>query len=526
MHAPHHVAPSWVTPYKGQFDGGWDRWRQETFGRQLASGIVPPDTVLSERPSWLRGWDSLSVDERRMQARAQEVFSGFLTHTDAQLGRVVDGLGRLGVLDDTMILVISDNGASAEGGELGTPNEHRFTAALPDSVDGNLAVYGDWGGFRTYPHYSWGWAWAGNTPLRLWKRYTWLGGTRTPLMVHWPRAVHDGGAVRPQFCHVVDLMPTVLSACGVEVPEEVDGVTQQPLAGGSLLATFTDAGAPSPRDLQYFEMLGSRAIVAGQWKATTDHVSKGVMDEERLMEGSRDFDTDRWALFDLDRDFSESTDLAPDNPQVVKRMKQLWQVEAERNQVFPMDDGLVGRVAAMIPPAWPPRRPSVFVPGGGPVTDESVPGLMGGFRMTADAMVPAGAAEGVLAALGDWNGGWALYAVQRRLAFCFSRGGELLRVVGVSDLPAGRHRLGVTLEDGTFSLWCDDDPVGSLHFDGSLPFALQHGGAGLRLGYDSGFPVCDDYTPPALWTGTLYSLLIEPGPPAGPPEVRAALHAD
>jgi hypothetical protein len=166
------------------------------------------------------------------------------------------------------------------------------------------------------------------------------------------------------------------------------------------------------------------------------------------------------------------------------------------------------------------------VPGGGPVADESVPVLVGGFRITADATVPAAGAEGVLAALGDWNGGWELYAVDQRLAFCFSRGGELLRVVGVSDLPAGRHRLSATLDGGTFRLWCDDEPSGSLHFDGDLPFALQHGGAGLRLGYDEGFPVCDDYTPPAPWTGTLYRVLIEPGAPAGPPDVRAALHAD
>jgi arylsulfatase len=529
MHAPHHVAPEWVAPYEGRFDVGWDRWREEAFRRQLASGVVPAGTVLSERPPWVAAWAALSDDERRMQARMQEVFAGFLTHTDAQIGRLVDALAAMGVLDETLVMVFSDNGASAEGGRFGTPNEHRFTAALPETVAGNLALARDWGGFRTYPHYSWGWAWAGNTPLRLWKRYTWLGGTRTPLIVHWPARVGGGGSggeVRSQVCHVVDLMPTILEACGIDAPAAVDGVAQQPVDGASLMGTFDDAGAPSPRETQYFEMLGSRSIVSGRWKAVTDHVSTGVVDEEQLMTGSRDFATDHWALFDLDADFSESNDVAGSNPDVVQRLEALWVDEARRNQVLPMSDGLIGRLSAIVPPTWPPRPRSVFVPGGSPVADEAVPVLWGGFRITADATVPADGASGVLAALGDWNGGWALYAADGRLVFAFSRGGELLRVVSADALSPGRHRLGASGAASRFTLWCDDVSVGELEFEGGLPFALQHGGTGLCLGYDRGFPVADDYTPPAPWTGVLHELVIEPGLPAPPPDVRAALHAD
>jgi arylsulfatase len=526
MHAPHHVAPEWVAPYEGRFDAGWDRWREEAFQRQLAFGVVPPDTRLSERPAWVAGWATLSADEQRMQARMQEVFAGFLTHTDAQIGRLLDALAALGVLNDTLVIVFSDNGASAEGGRLGTPNEHRFTAALPETVAGNLALAREWGGFRTYPHYSWGWAWAGNTPLRLWKRYTWLGGTRTPLIMQWPARVNGGGEVRSQFCHVVDLMPTILEACGIAAPAVLDGVTQQAVDGASLIATFDDARAPSPRQTQYFEMLGSRSIVSGRWKAVTDHVSTGVVDEERLMEGSRDFATDRWALFDLDADFSESNDLAGSHPDVVRRLEEMWLAEAGRNHVLPMSDGLIGRLSAIVPPAWPPRARSVFVPGASPVADEAVPILAGGFRITADATVPADEARGVLAALGDWNGGWALYAADGRLVFAFSRGGELLRVASPETLTPGRHRLGATGSASHFTLWCDDVSLAELDFEGGLPFALQHGGTGLCLGYDRGFPVADEYTPPAPWSGELHEVVIESGLPAPLMDVRAALHAD
>ncbi len=526
MHAPHHVAAEWVAPYEGRFDIGWDRWREEAFRRQLDSGVVPAGTLLSTRPPWVASWDSMSSDERRMHARTQEVFAGFLTHTDAQVGRFVDALARVGVLDDTIVLVFSDNGASAEGGRFGTLNEHRFTAALPETVEGNLAHADEWGGFRTYPHYSWGWAWAGNTPLRLWKRYTWLGGTRTPLIVHWPRGVDGPGEVREQFCHVVDLMPTVLDACGVAQPAVVDGVTQQPVDGASLLSSFADPATPSPRQTQYFEMLGSRSVVSGRWKAVTDHVSTGVADEERLMEGSRDFGTDRWALFDMDADFSESTDRAAAHPDVVRRLEEVWLAEAGRNQVLPMDDGLVGRISAIVPPVWPARARSVFVPGASPVADEAVPPLWGGFRIAADATVPDAGAEGVLAALGDWNGGWALYAVDGRLVFAFSRGGELLRVVAPSPLLSGRHLLAVSGAGSRFTLWCDDASLAVLDFEGGLPFALQHGGTGLCLGYDRGFPVSDDYTPPAPWSGVLHEVVVESGTPAPPSDLETALHVD
>jgi arylsulfatase A-like enzyme len=532
-HAPHHVAPEWAQPYRGQFDQGWDTWRQEIFTRQQDSGIIPDNTVLTPRPGWVAGWAELTGDERRMHARQQEVFAGFLTHTDAQIGRLLSFLEETSQLDNTLIVLFSDNGASAEGGAEGSFNEHRFSARIRDTLAGNLARYDDWGGPRTYNHYSWGWAWAGNTPFRLWKRYTWLGGTRTPLIVHWPRAIQAAGAVRPQFTHVTDLFPTILDAAGVAVPATVDGVPQQPVDGVSIRPSFSDPGAACGHDTQYFEMLGSRSIVHGRWKATTDHVSTGVIDEEERLTGSRRFDDDHWALFDLDGDFSEAADVAADHPAVVASLQELWLAEAERNHVLPLRDSLASAITAFIGPSWPAGNDRTYLPGGGPVSDESLPMLFGGFRLTAE-VVAAEPADGVLVALGDWNGGYALFAVGGHLAFTLSRAGELIEVTASRPIPPGPGRLSVTYRpgpegNGTFELFHDDTAVGELSFDGGFPLALQHGGAGLRLGADAGLPVSPRYTVPAPWNGTLASVRIQaPGPQRPDPgdELRTALHAD
>ncbi len=446
MHAPHHVAPEWVDPYRGLFDKGWDTWRQEVFARQLATGVVPEGTELTSRPEWVKAWSDLSDDERRLLARQQEVFAGFLTHTDAQIGRLLSSLESLGVMDDTLVMVFSDNGASAEGGQLGSFNEHRFTAHVRESLTDNLDHYDDWGGFTTYNHYSWAWAWAGNTPHKLWKRYTWLGGTRTPLIVNWGGHVARPGAVRSQFAHVIDLMPTVMAAAGLEWPDEVDGVTQQEVDGISLLSTLEDSSAPELHHTQYFEMMGSRSIYHEGWKATTNHILTGVLDEEELATGSRSFDEDRWELFDLSADFSEAVDRAGDEPERLGRLRQLWDAEAAQNQVLPISDGLVDRFAGFIPPVWPPGSARVYRPGGGPVADESVPLLWGGFRMTADVETGPGAPEGVVFALGDWFGGYALYVVDGRAHFTFARAVDTLELAATTALGAGRHEIAVHYE--------------------------------------------------------------------------------
>jgi arylsulfatase A-like enzyme len=532
MHAPHHVERSWADAYAGQFDKGWDRWRSEVFDRQLASGVVPAGTTLTQRPSWVPAWDELPADERRLYARMHEVYAGFLTHTDAQIGRLVNALEQIGALDNTLFIVMSDNGASAEGGVRGTSNEHRFTHRVPDDLAENLAKLEDWGGIHDYPHYAWGWAWAGNTPFRLWKRYTWLGGTRVPMVVHWPRGIAGRGEVRSQFGHAIDALPTVLQACGIDAPGAVGGIEQMPIDGASLLATFNDAGALSPRTSQYFEMLGSRSMVAGAWKATTDHVSKGVQDEEELLEGSRDFRLDRWSLFKLDEDFSEAHDLAAAHPEIVTALEQQWEEAAERNGVRPMSDGLVDRLGDLATPAYPAGQHVVLYPGGGPVSDEALPMLFGGGRLIAEVDVPD-APEGVLFALGDWSSGICAFVADGRLCAALALPGDAVAVRAEQALPAGQAQLGCQLRtnpDGGchLDLVVDQDVVATASSPIAIPLAWQHGGTSMTLGYDRGLPVTDAYTPPCPWNGVLHKVVVDAGhyqPPAVD-VVRVALEVD
>ncbi len=515
MHSPHHVERSWADAYSGKFDAGWDAWRDDLFARQVKSGVVPASTTLTPRPPWVPAWEDLSADERRLYARMHEVYAGFLSHTDAQIGRLVDTLERIGVLDNTLILLMSDNGASAEGGVSGTVNEHRFTHRIRDDLTENLAQLDEWGGPHTYPHYAWGWAWAGNTPFRLWKRYTWLGGTRVPFIAHWPKAIREGGGVRGQFAHAIDVLPTVLDACGVSAPEAVDGTAQQPIQGASLLPSFTDPAAPNPRSVQYFEMMGSRAIFADGWKATTDHVPVGVMDEDLLLTGSRDFESDHWALFRLDEDFSESHDLADDHPEIVEQLKEQWANEASANNVLPLLDSLIGRLSAAAPPQYPVGLKVTLYPQAGPVLDEALPMLAGGGHILADVEIAQDSPSGVLFAIGDRNGGLAAYVVDGSLNVAVALPSGPLHVRSEQRLPTGRHLVGCVLRlvSGGVAIDAvvDDTVIATTTTEHALPFIWQHGGTHLTLGYDRGLPVSDDYQPPFAWNGPLHAVHVQAG---------------
>jgi arylsulfatase len=462
-----------------------------------------------------------------------EVYAGFLTHADAQIGRVLDFLRQIGQLDDTLVLLVSDNGASAEGGPTGSFNEHRFTHDRVDDVADTLSRIDDLGGPRSYNHYPWGWAWAGNTPFRLWKRYAWLGGVRTPLIAHWPAGIAAAvaGQVRDQFCHAVDVLPTVLDVAGVEPPATLDGVDQQPMDGASLRATFADAEAASPRSTQYFEIIGSRAIVHDGWKATTDHIGAQISVERERVPGSHDFATDRWSLFDLDADFAEAHDLADEHPEQVTEMERLWWHEAGRNQVLPLDDSLVGRAVAMEPRPFAALARTVYRPGGGGIAEDFLPPLNGGFSLSAAVEVPDGGGEGVVCALGDWSNGWAWYLLDGQPAVAFCLFGALHRVVAPKPLDGGAHRIGLAYArartgGGPVRLSVEGAAVAEVTLPEDLPFRWQIGGAGLRIGRDSGFPVCDDYRPPFPFTGTLDHVAVESAavasrPPRSPGDVDA-----
>ena len=532
MHAPHQVPAEWIARYAGAYEMGWDAWRADAFARQKRLGVVPADASASSRPSWVQPWSDTAPERRPLYARMQEVFAAFLSHTDEQIGRLLGAIDQLGVMENTLVLVLSDNGASSEGGPYGTFNNQ---ARQVDVDDADVAaLVDDWGARSGYYHYAWAWAWAGNTPFRLWKRYSWLGGIRTPLIAHWPRRIRDAGAVRGQFCHAIDIMPTVLEACGVAAPSSIDGVGQQRIDGASLISTLAQPDAVSPRDVQYFEIVGSRSIVSGEWKATTDHIGRGNIWEQRLLEGSRQFEDDHWALFHLPTDFAETEDVSAAHPDVVRRLIDEWSREADRNHVLPITDAMHGRAPEqVIPPPYPPRSRSVFLPGGSPVFDKWVPSFAAGARLTAIVDVDGPTPQGILCALGDRTSGFAFYVTQGSLVFAMNALGRTARVAAALPPLRGPHALSCVLapepEHITFTLEVDGRVIGRGRELIAVPPLWQFGGSGLCLGYDRPLPVTDEYEAPFAWTGRLRSVVVEV--PSGTPrdlagEVRATLKAE
>jgi len=514
MHAPHQAPAQWIERFRGRYDGGWEAFRDAAFTRQQELGVVRAGAPLPEHPPWIPKWRDLPADERRLYARMMEVYAGFLAHTDHQIGRLLGFLRERALLDDTLVMLISDNGASAEGGPLGSHNEHRFTHDLMDDPAQLLARAGELGGHHAYNHYAWGWAWAGNTPFRLWKRFAWLGGVRTPLLVHWPKGIAARGEVRSQFCHAIDLLPTVLDAVGIEPPAVVDGVQQQAIDGASLKPTFDDASAPDQRKTQYFEMLGSRALWHDGWKVTTDHVGQQLSIERKQIAGSHDFATDHWSLFRLEDDPAEANDVGTEHPAVLRRLVETWWSEAGRNQVLPLEDGFIGRAVAIEPSPWAFRGSAEFTVGGGPVCETLLPPMGGGFRLVAEIVVPDGGADGVLVALGDWHNGWATYVVGGRPVLAISLFGDVVRLAGEQALAPGPRRVEVVYQrarrgGGPIALCVDGSTVARGHVPTDLPFRWQIGGTGLLVGRDRGFPVCADYQPPAPFTGQIDKVVLE-----------------
>ena len=520
-HSPHQVPDSWIEPYRGQFDSGWEAMRSRTFLRQQELGVIPPGTIDTGRPSWVAPWEDLPVKERQLYARMMEVYAGFVTHTDAQIGRIMEFLDALGVMDNTLVMFLSDNGASAEGGPHGTVRRYGQPAGTSD-IDSMASHVDDLGGIGVASDYAWGWAWAGNTPFRLWKRYTWLGGVRTPLIVRWPAGIpaEHIGDVRRQFCHAIDLMPTALEVAGAGSPAVIDGVGQQPLHGESLLPTFGEADARIERTPQYFEMLGSRAIYHEGWKATTDHIGSMLRAERELIEGSDDFESDRWSLYNLEEDFSEANDVAEKYPGRLSRLVELWWDEADRNHVLPLMDGFwdSNHAAAIEPPPYVGRHRYVYLPGGGPILTSA---LVSSFRLVADIEIEGDrSAAGVICAqrLGMMDHftdrGWALYLLGGHLVVTFNLQGTPERLVTAERIPGGTHHLelryteGSNPNDHTISLALNGREVGAMALSDN-PLATQFRLGRLLVGRDYGTPVCDDYRPPFPFTGHIQRIVCE-----------------
>src|SRR5512136_2243936 len=408
-HAPHHVPKEWIAKYKGKFDQGWDKLREETLARQIALGVVPPGTKLAPKPEAIKDWDKLTADEKKLFTRQMEIFAGFGEYADTEIGRLVDAIKEVGQLDNTLVFyILGDNGSSAEGGMNGMFSEMTYFNGLQENVADILKHYDDLGGPMSYPHMAAGWAVAGDTPFTWTKQVASnFGGTRNGMIVHWPKRIAAKGEIRSQFHHVIDVAPTVLEAAGLPEPKIVNGTPQVPIEGVSMVYTFDDAKAESRHTTQYFEVFGNRAIYADGWFAGTIHKAPW---EPKPRAALTD---DKWELYDTRTDFSLADDLAAKNPAKVKEMQDLFMKEAVKYRVLPIDDRFLERVNAKLvdrPDLIGDRTSITLYPGMKGMSENAFINVKNrSVTITADLDVPKGGANGVILAQGGRFGGWSLY---------------------------------------------------------------------------------------------------------------------
>lgn len=512
-HAPLQAPKEWIDRFRGQFDQGWDKMREESFARQQRLGVVPASTRLTPRPAQLPAWDSFSPAERRVAARLMEAYAGFMAHTDEQVRRMVVALQDLGEFDNTLfIYIVGDNGASGEGGLRGSLNVMGNLQGVALSTEQAVARLDQVGGAKTYPHYPAGWAWAMNAPFQWTKQVaSHLGGTRNPLVVSWPRRIKDGGGLRSQFSYVSDIAPTILEAAGIAAPAVVNGVAQQPVDGVSLIYSFDDAKAPTRHPTQYFEIYGNRAIYHQGWMASAFH-GRPPWSLIGVKEGP--LAADKWELYNLDEDFSQAVDLAQANPQKLRELQDLFLVEAARNQVLPMLSSATPSRRAR----YDGRTRFVFHGGVAGVTENAAPRIVGrSHRITAELDMPKSGGQGVVAALGGASGGWTLYVnAKGQPVYTYNLFEvEKYTVVGKSPLPAGPVTLALDFDyDGggygkgaAVVLRVDGATVGEGRLARTAPafFTIDEN---LDIGTDSASPV-DDYPPNHAFTGKLGKVVLE-----------------
>jgi arylsulfatase A-like enzyme len=505
-HAPHHVPAEWSDKYKGRFDAGWDALREETFERQKELGVIPPDAELTTRPDEIPAWDDMPDDLKPVLARQMEVYAGFMEHTDHHVGRLIEALDDLEILDDTIVYyIIGDNGASAEGTVNGTFNELLTLngAAALETVDFMASRIDKFGTPEAYNHYAVGWAHAMDTPYQWTKQVAshW-GGTRNGTIVHWPNGFAARGEIRSQFHHVIDVAPTVLEAAGLPEPVSVHGVQQMPLQGVSMSYSFAAADAAERHDLQYFEMFVNRGIYHQGWTAVTRHSTPWIMNAEMPA-----IDDDVWELYGPD-DWTQARDLAADQPEKLGELQRLFLVEAVKYNVLPLDDRRVERFNADLAgrPTLIHGNSQLLFGGMGRLTENSIVVMKNkSHAITAQVVVPDEGASGVIVAQGGAFGGWSLYAKDGRPAYCYNLFGlQRFKIEGDGDgaLPPGEHQVrmefaydgGGLAKGGTVTLYVDGAKVGEGHVAATVPM-LFSADESTDVGSDSATPVSDDYGP-------------------------------
>ncbi len=502
-HAPHHVPPEWADKYKGKFDQGWDKLREETFARQKKLGVIPADCQLTARPKEIPAWDDMPEPFKPVLRREMEVYAGYLEFTDHHVGRLVDSLEKLNIIDNTLIFyIIGDNGASAEGSINGCFNEMSYFNGLQalETPEYLIARLDKLGGPESYNHYAVGWAHALDTPYQWTKQVAshW-GGTRNGAIVHWSKGIEAKGEIRSQFHHVIDVAPTVLEAAGLPEPLFVDGMQQDPIEGISMLYSFDDPKAPERHETQYFEMFGNRGIYHKGWTAVTKHSTPWIM-------GPRvPLDDDAWELYS-DKDWSQSKNLAREMPDKLRELQRLWLIEATRYKVLPIDDRLTEKMNPDTAgrPVLIKGKTQILFGGMGRLTENCVLSIKNkSHSITAEIEVPEEGAEGVIIAQGANIGGWSLYARDGKLKYCYNFGGfDHFFVEGRTRIPPGERQVRMEFayaggglgKGGKVTLYIDGKKVG----EGEIPSTLAmvfSADDGCDVGKDTGAPVSPDYGP-------------------------------
>jgi arylsulfatase len=504
-HAPHHVPRGWMDKYKGKFNQGWDKLREEIFARQKELGVIPSNAELTARPEEVPGWDNMPTELHPILARQMEIYAAFLEHTDHHVGRLVDALKDLKVLDDTLVFyIIGDNGASAEGSLTGSFNELCMLNGMAaiETIDFLKSKIDDFGGPHAYNHYAVGWAHAMDTPYQWTKQVAshW-GGTRNGMVVHWPNGIKAKGEIRSQFAHVIDVAPTVLEVAGLPPPAIVNSVQQAPLEGCSMVYTFDAAAATDRHETQYFEMLCNRGIYHKGWTAVTRHSTPWEMTKAMPA-----FDDDVWELYDTNSDWSQARNLAEDNPKKLIELQRLWLIEATKYSVLPLDDRRVERLNPELAgrPQLIKGQTQILFGDMGRLTENSVINIKNkSYSVTADIVVPDSGADGVIIAQGGGFAGWSLYAKDGKLKYCYNLFGvRLFYADSNKPILAGQRQVrmeftydgGGLAKGGNASLYLDGEKVGEGRVEMTVPM-LFSADETLDVGRGTGSSVSPDYDP-------------------------------
>ena len=514
-HAPHHAPKEVIASFKGQFDQGWDKVREETIARQKAMGIIPADTKLTVRSEGIPAWDSLDADHKKVYAHMMEVYAAALTNCDREIGRVLDAIAEMGELDNTLVIYIQgDNGASAEGGQQGLLNEMAFFNATPEDFNEVMRHMDDLGGPTTFNHYPIGWAHAMDTPFQWTKQIaSHFGGTRNGMVISWPARIKDKDGIRPQFHSVIDIAPTIYEAVGVLAPSVLNGVPQKPIEGVSMVYTFDTAKAPSTHRTQYFEMFANRAIYNDGWVAATTPPLPPWASGKTIP-----IDDYKWELYDVTKDFSEANNLAAQNPKKLRELQELFWIEAAKYNVLPLDNSKLERMNVDNRPSLTRGRSEfTFYPGMNRIPEGSAPSILNkSFRVTANVSIPSNGADGVIVTQGGRFNGWGLYLLDGKPVFHYNLVGvQRYNVAGPDKLSPGAHTVVLDFKydgagvgkGGIATLSVDGKKINQVTFARTIPFRISADET-LDIGEDTGTPVSEDYHIPFKFTGTIAKVVI------------------